>query len=122
MVSASQLPIPISSHVRTHPSPIPGLYVTHANGYHTGGPGPSPHTIQEFADRFIREHSIEDAGQLERVVEEMVGQRMQEVRERMEKRKEVVERNRGIERELEDLRLQRAAEMRVMERVKGKRA
>lgn len=121
MVSASQLPIPISSPVRTHPSPIPGLYVTHANGYHTGGPGPSPHTIQEFADRFIREHGIEDAGQLERVVEEIVGQKMQEVRERMERRKEVVERNRGVERELEDLRLQRAAEMRVMERVKGKR-
>ncbi|KAF1945735.1 hypothetical protein EJ02DRAFT_451151 [Clathrospora elynae] len=121
MISASQLPIPLSSHLRTHPSPIPGLYVTNVNGYHTGGPGPSPHTIQDFADRFIEEHGIEDAGQLERVAEEVVKRKMEEVRERMEKRREVVDRNRGIERELEDLRLQRAAEMRVMEKLKGKR-
>jgi len=120
-ISASQLPISLSSHLRTHPSAVPGLYMTHQNGYHTGGPGPSPHTIEEFADRFIREHGIEDAGQLERVVEDVVRHKLEEAKQRMEKRKELVEKNRGIERELEDLRLQRSAELRVMERVKGKR-
>jgi hypothetical protein len=120
-ISASQLPIPLSSNLRTHPSAVPGLYLTHKNGYHTGGPGPSPHTIEEFADRFIREHGIEDAGQLERVVEDVVRHKIEEAKQRMEKRKELVEKNRGIERELEDLRLQRSAELRVMERVKGKR-
>lgn len=120
-ISASQLPIPLSSHLRTHNSAVPGLYLTHKNGYYTGGPGPSPHTIQEFADRFIREHGIEDAGQLERVVEDVVRSKMEEVKERMGKRKEVVEKNKAVERELEDLRLQRSAELRVMERVKGKK-
>jgi hypothetical protein len=120
-ISASQLPIPLSSNLRTHASAIPGLFVTHKNGYHTGGPGPSPHTIEEFADRFIREHGIEDAGQLERVVEDVVRHKLEEAKRRMEKRKELVEKNRSIERELEDLRLQRSAELRVMERVKGKR-
>lgn len=75
--------------------------------------------MREFAERFIREHGIEDAGQLERVVEELVKGKMAEVRERMERRAEAVERNRGVERELDDLRLQRSAELRVMERVKG---
>lgn len=119
VIPASSLPIPLSSPLRTHPSPIPGLYVTQPNGYHTGGPGPSPYTVREFAERFIREHGIEDAGQLERVVEELVKGKMAEVRERMERRAEAVERNRGVERELDDLRLQRSAELRVMERVKG---
>jgi hypothetical protein len=120
-VPASQLPIPLSSHQRTYTSAIPGLYVTHRNGYHTGGPAPSPHSIEEFAERFIQEHEIEDAGQLERVVEDVIRRRLEECRERMERRRQVVERNRGVERELEDLRLQRSAELRVMERVKGKR-
>lgn len=120
-IPASQLPIPLSSNLRTHTSAIPGLYLTHKNGYHTGGPGPPPHTIEEFADRFIREHGIEDAGQLERVVEDVVRIKLEEAKQRMEKRKELVEKNKSIERELEDLRLQRSAELRVMERVKGKR-
>ncbi|CAO2653220.1 Nn.00g026310.m01.CDS01 [Neocucurbitaria sp. VM-36] len=119
MIPASQLPIPLSSHLRTHTSPIPGLYLTHPNGYHTGGPGPASHTVKDFADKFIREHGIEDAGQLERVVEMTVRDKLREVEERMEKRNEAVEKNKGVERELEDLRLQRSAELRVMERVKG---
>lgn len=58
---------------------------------------------------------------MERVVEDVVRHKLEEAKQRMEKRKELVEKNRGIERELEDLRLQRSAELRVMERVKGKR-
>lgn len=121
VIAANQLPISLSSHLRTHPSPIPGLYVTQPNGYHTGGPGPSPYTVNEFAERFIREHGVEDAGQLERVVEALIKGKMEETRERMEARSEAVERNKGIESELEELRLQRSAELRVMERVKGEK-
>lgn len=119
IISASQLPIPLSSHLRTHASPIPGLYLTHVNGYHTGGPGPSPVTVKNFAEDFIRENGIEDAGQLERVVEGIVRERLEDAKERMWRRSEAVAKNREVERELESLRLQRSAELRVMERVKG---
>src|SRR4051812_18055722 len=44
LVTPSDLPIPLNSPLRQHPSPIPGLFLTHANGYHTGGPGPSSST------------------------------------------------------------------------------
>lgn len=121
MISASQLPIPLSSQHRTHASPIPGVLVTHANGYHTGGPGPSPYTINKFATKFIEENGIEDKKQLEDAVQGQVKSRMEEVKERMENRREAVERNKGVERELEDLKLQRDAELRVLERMKGKR-
>lgn len=119
MITASQLPIPLSSKLRTHPSQIPGVYLTHPNGYHTGGPGPSPSTVKEFAAQFMEEHEIEDLGQLERAVEMIVRDKTKEAEERMMKRKEAVEKNRAIDRELEDLRLQRSAELRVMERLKG---
>ena len=119
VIPASELPIPLSSHTRTHKSPIPGVYLTHASGYPTGGPGPAPQTIKEFAERFIQEHGIEDAGQLERVVESITREKLEEAREIMWRRKEAIEKDKAVAKELENLRLQRSAELRVMERVKG---
>lgn len=48
-------------------------------------------------------------------------EKMCEIRERMEEREKAVERNRGVEEELEKLRLQRDAEVRVLEKMKGRR-
>lgn len=121
MISASQLPLPLSSQHRVHRSPIPGVFVTHANGYHTGGPGPSPHTVNEYASKFIEEHGIEDERQLEETVQGLVNAKLEEVKERMQKRSEALEKNKAVQRELDDLKLQRDAELRVLERMKGKR-
>lgn len=123
IISASDLPIPLSSHLRTHPSPIPGLFLTHENGYHTGGIGPSAHIVNEFAQRFIAERGIGagDVQALEQAVREQIQGRLEEAKTRMRKREEAVERNDKVQRELEDLRLQRQAELRVLERMKGKR-
>ncbi|KAH5370089.1 hypothetical protein HBI33_174120 [Parastagonospora nodorum] len=119
MIPASSLPIPLSSPLRTHPSPIPGLFLTHANGYHTGGPGPSSETIRAFAEKVAREWGVDvrDTEGVRRVIEEKV----QEVRERMGEREKAVRRNREVDEELEKLRLQRDAEVRVLEKMKGKR-
>lgn len=119
VINPTSLPIPLSSPLRTHPSTLPGVLLTHPNGYYTGGPGPNPSNVTEFANKFIAEHGIEDAGQLERVVEEKIREKMEELRERMRDREEAVNKNRSVERELEDLRMQRAAELRVAEKIKG---
>lgn len=47
--------------------------------------------------------------------------KMEEVKERMGKREEAVKKNREVDEELEKLRLQRDAEVRVLERLKGRR-
>lgn len=123
MISASDLPIPVNSHLRMHQSPIPGLFLTHENGYHTGGIGPSQHIVSDFAQRFIADRNI-DAGDvqgLRKAVQDEIESRLEEVKQRMRAREEAYERNRVVERELEDLKLQRQAELRVMERMKGKR-
>jgi hypothetical protein len=123
MIPASQLPIPLSSSLRTHPSPIPGLNLTHANGYHTGGPGPSTPTIQAFAEKIVSEHGvdIQNTAEVKRVAKAMLEEKMAELKARMVEREKATKRNREIDEELEKLRLQRDAEVRVLEKMKGKR-
>ncbi|KAF1925576.1 uncharacterized protein M421DRAFT_69708 [Didymella exigua CBS 183.55] len=123
MISAADLPIALTSHLRTHPSPIPGLLLTHANGYHTGGIGPSAHAVRAFALRFVAERDIApgDVKALQRAVDAEVQSRLEEVRRRMRTREKAVRANDRVRRELDDLRLQRQAELRVLERMKGRR-
>ncbi|KAH8719216.1 hypothetical protein GQ44DRAFT_730130 [Phaeosphaeriaceae sp. PMI808] len=122
MIPASQLPIPVSSPLRTHTSPIPGLHLTHANGYHTGGPGPAPETIRAFADKFISEHGIRDVDELRRVIGEEMSARKAQAKSRMLERERALTRNKEVEDELSKLRLQREDEVRVLEKMKsGKR-
>jgi hypothetical protein len=122
-IAISDLPLPLTSPLRTHPSPIsPSILLTHANGYHTGGPGPSssfPHTLSKFANQFISEHGIRDAGQLERAVEARIESLMGEVRERMREREEAVRRNEEVRKELSDLDGLRCTEVRVQEKIKA---
>ncbi|KAF2449868.1 hypothetical protein P171DRAFT_480926 [Karstenula rhodostoma CBS 690.94] len=119
MINPTTLPVPLDSALRTHASPIPGVLLTHANGYHTGGPGPSPTSVEEFARKFIAEEGIVDREGLESAVRRAIEERMGIVRERMEKREEAVKRNRGVQKQLEDLRVQRAAEVSVQMKLKG---
>lgn len=121
MIPASQLPIPLSSNLRTHVSPIPGLNLTHPNGYHTGGPGPSPEIVRAFAEKFSEEQGVDDPQELRRAAEVMIEEKKGELRDRMREREKAVMKNREIEEELEKLRLQRDAEVRVLEKMKGKR-
>lgn len=119
VINPTTLPIPLNSHLRTQASPIPGVLLTHVNGYHTGGPGPSPSSIEDFAKRFIEEEGVVDKNGLESAVRRAIEDRMREVKTRLIERSEAVKKNRGVERELEDLKVQRAAELSVQEKLKG---
>ncbi|KAF3006603.1 hypothetical protein E8E13_007274 [Curvularia kusanoi] len=123
MIAASDLPIPLSSHLRTHASPIPGLFLTHENGYHTGGIGPSAHIVNDFAQRFIEEKGLGpgDVTGLEKAVRGEVEGRLDEVRNRMRKRERAVKDNERVLKELEELRLSWQQEARVLEKMKGKK-
>ena len=119
VINPTTLPVPLNSPLRTYASPIPGVLLTHTNGYHTGGPGPSPSTVDDFARRFIEEEGVVDREGLESAVRKAIEERMEIVRSRMNERSEAVRKNKAVERELEDLRVQRAAEVSVQEKLKG---
>lgn len=122
LIDPTALPIPLSSPLRTYPSPVPGILLTHPNGYHTGGPGPSPSTINEFADNFIKEYEIQDAGQLERIVEDKVRVLMYTAKDRMREREVAIQKNKDVEKQLQNLEEQRNIERRVAEKIKEDRA
>lgn len=122
LIDPTTLPIPLNSSLRTYSSPIPGILLTHPNGYHTGGPGPSPSTVDEFADKFIKEYDIQDAGQLERIVEDRVRVLMYTAKERMREREDAIRKNEDVEKQLRDLEEQRNRERRVAEKIKEDRA
>jgi hypothetical protein len=111
VIPASSLPIALTSPLRTHASPIPGLYLTHAHGYHTGGPGPAPDVLRAYAER---------VGGDREAWKERLDAKMSELRSRMEEREDAVRRNREVEEELGTLRLQREAEVRVLQKMGGR--
>lgn len=123
IISAADLPIPVASPLRAHPSPVPGLLLTHANGYHTGGIGPSARVVAEFGGRFIADKRVApgDGAALESAIEAGVQSRLEIVRSRLRRREKAVRDNERVRRELDDLRLQRQAEIRVLERLKGRK-
>ncbi|OCL08384.1 hypothetical protein AOQ84DRAFT_354507 [Glonium stellatum] len=122
-ISLSSLPLPLTSPLRKHPSPIPNLLLTHPAGYYTGGPGPSPDIIAEFTSRFVESNNIKSKEELERKVDETIQERLGEVRERMKKREEAVRRNEEVKREIEKLEAQRKTEETVLEKIRsGKRS
>ena len=120
-ISPSSLPLPLKSPLRKYPSPIPNLLLTHPTGYHTGGPGPSAGTIAEFTSRFVEDNNIKSKEELERKVDETMKERLDEVRKRMMRRKEVVRKNNGVKREIEELEAQRRMEERVEEKIRSER-
>lgn len=79
--------------------------------------------VNDFAQQFVGEREIApgDVRALEQAVQTEVEGRLEEVRARMRRREKAVRENERVRRELEDLRLQRQAELRVLERMKGKR-
>jgi hypothetical protein len=62
-----------------------------------------------------------DREEVKRTAQRLIAEKIEEVRERMEEREKAVKKNREVDEELEKLRLQRDAEVRVLERLKGKR-
>ncbi|KAF2020620.1 hypothetical protein BU24DRAFT_4287 [Aaosphaeria arxii CBS 175.79] len=122
LIDPTTLPVALDSPLRTHRSPIPGVLLTHANGYHTGGPGPAASIVNDFAEKFIKENDIQDVGQLERVVEEKIKDLMEVATERMREREEAIRKNEEVEKELKNLEIQRDTERRVEEKFKIDRA
>ena len=120
-ISPSSLPLSLKSPLRKYPSPIPNILLTHPAGYHTGGPGPSAGTIAEFTSRFVEDNNIKSKEELERKVDETMKERLDEVRERMKRRKEAFQRNEGVKRNIEELEAQRRIEEIVEEKIRSER-
>lgn len=79
--------------------------------------------MQAYAEKLAAEHGVDaaDAEAVKKVARAVMDGKVSEVRARMGEREKAVRKNREVEEELEKLRLQRDAEVRVLEKMKGKR-
>jgi hypothetical protein len=119
LIDPTTLPVPLDSPLRIHPSPIPGVRLTHPRGYHTGGPPPlaTSSALTSFLSSFLASHpSISTPSELEKAVAERTAELLEEVKERMREREEAVRRNDEVRRKLAELEVQRETEIRVQEK------
>lgn len=79
--------------------------------------------MQAYAEKLAAEHGVDatDAEAVKKVARTVMEGKMSEVKARMGEREKAVRKNREVDEELEKLRLQRDAEVRVLEKMKGKR-
>ncbi|KAF2503326.1 hypothetical protein BU16DRAFT_521910 [Lophium mytilinum] len=115
------LPVPLDSVHRIHPSRFPALRLTHQHGYHTGGLGPSPTVAAVYAENFIAVKGIVQPDELRRRVDEAIEERAREAVERMQKRKEALKENENTRKQIAALVASRKAEERVEERIRAER-
>lgn len=105
-IGEAQLPLPLTSALRTFASPLPGLRLTHPGGYFEGGPGLQA-DIDTFPDDFVAAHAQGRRGgasasvdELQRAVKREIEANVLLLRERVGARRGAKETNARIEREL----------------------
>jgi len=67
----------------------------------------------------MEEHNIQDTAELQSAVQEAMARQLEIAKDRMRAREKIVQKNSEIDEQLEKLRLQREAEVRVLEKAKG---
>jgi hypothetical protein len=121
-ITPEHLPIPLLSHLRTHPSGVPGVALTHPHGSLYGGPQPhSLEALHAYAQELIASNGIVCRSELEALIEREIVDARSELEERLDARRSARERNQDVEREIRKLVDEREMEIRVAERWRNER-
>jgi hypothetical protein len=121
-ITPEHLPIPLSSHLRTHPSGVPGVALTHPHGSLYGGPQPhSEAALHAYAQDLIASNGITSRSELAVLIEREIVDARSELEERLDARRSARERNQEVEREISKLVDEREMEIRVAERWRNER-
>ena len=117
-IPEADLPLPLNDPRRVYTSPIPGILLTHPQGYLEGGPPLDPE-MDTFPEHFLSENAskIKTSADLHAAVQRQVAESLEQLKGRMQARKEAKERNEGLERELRALGEEHEMEVRVHRRM-----
>ena len=112
-IDPSELPLPLTDERRKFESSLPGLRLTHPGGSFAGGsppklpsgvkpveggPGSVPPDLQEYVQQIARRHNIKTVPQLKKFMTNEAQRQRDELRRRMESRKQKIEERGKIDR------------------------
>merc|ERR1711939_6870 len=117
-ISEDDLPLPLEDSRRIFVSPVPGVKLTHPAGYLEGGPGLDPE-MDTFQEDFLARHpDVTTPADLKSAVGREVDEAVEQLKERLRKRRAAKERNEQIEKELKALRDQHEMELKIHNRMR----
>ncbi|KAI7228998.1 hypothetical protein KC330_g7646 [Hortaea werneckii] len=117
-ISEDDLPLPLEDSRRIFVSPVPGVKLTHPAGYLEGGPGLDPE-MDTFQEDFLARHpDVTTPADLKSAVVKEVNEAVEQLKERLRKRRAAKERNEQIEKELKALRDQHEMELKIHNRMR----
>jgi hypothetical protein len=116
-IRPEHLPIPLSSPLRTHRSPVPGVSLTHPSGSLYGGPQPhSAAELHAYAQEVISSHGIVRRSDLRELIDTKIAEARTDLEDRLQERRAAKERNDVLKNEVRQLMVEREMEVRVAER------
>lgn len=117
-IAKEDLPLALDHASRIYRSRIPCILLTHPLGSYLGGAGPSPDSseTQSALQQFLAKHNVTSTSQFHNLVNKEIEIKIEEIRSAAQARKEAMEKNAQIDREIEQLTAQSEMEVRVMRR------
>jgi len=119
-IPLEELPLPLTDPRRKYKSAVPGVLLTHPGGWLEGGmaqelqsPIASVGGTSPYSQEFIARHRITNATELQRHVKRETAAKLEELKGCMRERREALEHNERIMREIKQLEDQRDTERRV---------
>ncbi|KAK8151287.1 hypothetical protein IWX90DRAFT_95265 [Phyllosticta citrichinensis] len=124
-IPPNELPLPLDDPRRKYQSYLPGVKLTHPMGAYEGGPADLSEDEKAFAAELVKKYGVKTKEDLERARQIEIEAAMEEMRRVAQARKEAIEENQKIERELKALNDQREVELRaeknIIEKARAKK-
>lgn len=116
-ISFNELPLSLTDPRRIYASPIPGLRLTHPAGFLEGGPGPDPDD-NDFIRDFVATNNIITPAHIHDARAAEIAKSVELATQRMKARREAMQHNARIEKEIKTLTDQRDMELKIETRMR----
>jgi hypothetical protein len=116
-ISKDELPLPLSDPRRIYASLVPGVKLTHPNGYYEGGPGLDPKADTFAKDYLSRNSDIRTAADLEAAKQRDIAASLEEAKQSAQRRLAAIEHNENTHKKIRALEAQHDMELKLQKRM-----
>lgn len=112
-----ELPLPLSDPRRIYASLVPGVKLTHPNGYYEGGPGMDPKRDTFAKDYLSHNSDIRSGADLETAKNRDIAAELENAKLAAQKRLKAIEHNENIRKQIQALEAQHDMELKLQKRM-----